>query len=401
MSMPIPQYPVDIFSRESVRDARAVDDVLREFSPVVRLQDGMVMITRHASVTSGLADWKTFSSRSRPWHDPKSVRPEILLTDDPPRHTHVRAALSKALSPGLLEGLRASFERDAAMIVRDVLAREGQVIDAVADITQRFVYKALPDAFGMRVEGRENMYGFSHMVWATLGPENELFHEAMVGIEPVLAWIAQCCNRENLAPGGIGMAIYHLADEGLISQDEAKLLAQTVLSAGADTTVLTMANTLRAFALFPDEYQMLRSDPQLVRNAFDESLRWDSPSRMAGRITTRAVDVNGFNVPAGQRVGLMFAAANRDPRAWPEPDRYQIARDLRKQVGWGYGIHACVGRVLAQLEAHILLGEVVRQIDRIEMAGEPEPWMTTIGHGSAKLPIRVYRARQDRFATSA
>jgi cytochrome P450 len=401
MSNPIPDYPIDIFSRESVRDARAVDDVLREFSPVVRLLDGTVMITRHASVTSGLADWKTFSSTSRPWHDPKSVRPEILLTDDPPRHTHVRAALSKALSPALLEGLRASFERDAATIVREVLERKGQVIDAVADITQRFVYKALPDAFGMRVEGREHMYGFSHMVWATLGPENELYREAMVGIEPVLAWIAQCCNRENLAPGGIGMAIYELADEGLITQDEAKLLAPTVLSAGSDTTVLTMANALRAFALFPDEYQKLRADPQLVRNAFDESLRWDSPSRMAGRITTREVEIEGFSIPAGQRVGLMFAAANRDPRAWPDPDRYQIARDLRKQVGWGYGIHACVGRALAQLEAHVLLNEVARRIDRLEMAGEPEPWMTTIGHGPAKLPLRIHCAQHDRFAKTA
>jgi cytochrome P450 len=401
VSSPIPQYPVDIFSRDSVRQARAVDDALREFSPVVRLQDGTVMIARHASVTSGLADWRTYSSTSRPWHDRNSVRPEILLTDDPPRHTHVRAAMAKALSPALLERMRASFERDAATIVRDVLAREGQVIDAVADISQRFVYKALPDAFGMRVQGREHMYGFSHMVWATLGPENELFHEAMIDIEPVLAWIGQCCNRENLAPDGIGMAIYQLADERLITQDEAKLLAQTVLAAGADTTVLTMANTLRAFALFPDEYQKLRADPQLVRNAFDESLRWDSPSRMAGRITTRDVDIEGFKVPAGQRVGLMFAAANRDPRAWRDPDCYQISRDLKKQIGWGYGVHACVGRAFAQLEAHSLLSEVARQVDRLEMAGEPEPWMTTIGHGPASLPIRVYGARHDRFANTA
>jgi 4-methoxybenzoate monooxygenase (O-demethylating) len=401
MSDPIPLYPVDIFSRDSVRHARGVDDALREFSPVVRLQDGTVMIARHASVSSGLADWKTFSSTSRPWHDPKSVRPEILLTDDPPRHTHVRAAMAKALSPALLEGIRVSFERDAAAIVSDVLAREGQVIDGVTDITQRFVYKALPDAFGMRIEGRENMYGFSHMVWATMGPENDLFREAMVGIEPVLAWIEQCCNRENLSPGGIGMAIYQLADEGLITHDEAKLLAQTVLAAGADTTVLTMANALRAFALFPDEYQKLRADPQLVRNAFDESLRWDSPSRMAGRVTMRDVDIEDFQVPAGERVGLMFAAANRDPRAWPDPDRYQISRDLKKQVGWGYGVHACVGRALAQLEAHVLLSEIARQVERFEMAGEPEPWMTTIGHGPAKLPIRVFRARHSRFAKTA
>jgi cytochrome P450 len=398
MGKPVPSYAVDIFSRDSVRNARDVDDALREFSPAARLQDGTVMITRHASVAPGLADWKTFSSRSRPWHDPKSVRPEILLTDDPPRHTHVRAAMAKALSPALIESMRASFERDASAIVGEALAREGQTIDAVADITQRFVYKALPDAFGMRLEGRENMYGFSHMVWATLGPENDLFHEAMQDIEPVVAWIERCCNRENLSPGGIGMAIYELGDEGLISQDEARLLAQTVLAAGADTTVLTMANTLRAFALFPDQYQKLRAEPQLVRNAFDESLRWDSPSRMAGRITTRDVDIEGITVPAGQRVGLMFAAANRDPRAWPNPDRFLISRDLKQQVGWGYGVHACVGRVFAQLEAHILLSEIARQVERLELAGAPEPWMTTIGHGPAKLPLRLHGRRQNSRA---
>src|SRR5579862_7560678 len=125
MGLPVPSYPIDIFSRESVRNARAVDDALREFSPAARLQDGTVMITRHASVAAGLGDWKTFSSKSRPWHDPNSVRPEILLTDDPPRHTHVRSAMAKALSPGLIESMRASFERDSRDIVEDVLAKEG------------------------------------------------------------------------------------------------------------------------------------------------------------------------------------------------------------------------------------------------------------------------------------
>ena len=390
MSIPIPAYEIDIFSRESVRNAREVDDALREFAPVVRIADGTVLVARHAHVTAGLLDWKSFSSRSRPWHDPDSIRPEILLTDDPPRHTHVRAAMTKALSPALIEGMRASFERDAAAIFDDVLRREGEVIDAVAEITQRFVYKALPDAFGMRVEGREHMYAFGDMVWATMGPENELFAQSMIGIEPVLAWLDQCVNRENLAPGGIGMAIYTLADEGLITPNEAKLLCQTVLSAGADTTVLTMANAMRAFALFPEEFQKLRADPKLVRAAFDESLRWDSPSRMAGRITTQEIDIDGHQIPAGQRVGLMFAAANRDPRAWSEPDAYQIKRDLKKQVGWGYGIHACVGRVLAQLEAHVLLTEAARRVERFEMAGEMQPWMTTIGHGPAKLPLRIF-----------
>jgi len=390
MGQAIPEYSVDLFSHDSVRNARAVDDTLREFSPVVRLADGTVMITRHADVAAGLADWQTFSSKSRPWHDPNSLRPEILLTDDPPRHTHVRQVIAKALSTQVLGSLRPSFERDAAALFDDVMARQGEVIDAVREITQRFVYKALPDAIGLKVEGREHMYAFGEMVWATMGPENELFREAMVNIEPVLAWIEQCCDRDNLAAGGIGMVLYGMADEGVITQAEAKLLLQTVLSAGADTTILTMANSMYAFAKFPEQYQKLRANPSLVRAAFDESLRWDSPSRMAGRITTREVEIGGYTVPARQRVGLMFAAANRDPRTWENPDRYDMARDLKKQVGWGYGVHACVGRVLAQMEAHVLLGELARRVARIEIAAEPTPWMTTIGHGPAKLPLRLY-----------
>jgi cytochrome P450 len=175
MGLGIPQYEVDLFSHESVRNARAVDDAVREFAPLVQLVDGTVMISRHADVTAGLQDWQTFSSKSRPWHDPKSLRPEILLTDDPPRHTHVRHAMATALSMQVLAKLRPSFERDAAALLDSLLSRQGEVLDAVRDITQRFVYKALPDAIGLRVAGREHMYAFSHMVWATMGPENELF----------------------------------------------------------------------------------------------------------------------------------------------------------------------------------------------------------------------------------
>ena len=89
----------------------------------------------------------------------------------------------------------------------------------------------------------------------------------------------------------------------------------------------------------------------------------------------------------------MFAAANRDPRQWKDPDRYDIKRQNRGHVGWGYGVHACVGRVLALLEAEALLGAIVEHVERWESAGPVEPWMTTIGHGPAKLPVKLFAAR--------
>lgn len=393
MAMGLPSTDEDVFSREAVLDARTVDDRLRELAPVVWLsREHIAMLGRWEHVSAGLRDWESFSSTSRPWHDPNSVRPEILLTDDPPEHTRVRAILGSALSPRHLKRMEEHFHKIAAEQVDALLARSGQEIDAVADITAPFVHKVLPDIIGMPDEGRERMSAFGHAVWATMGPMNELFDEAMVGAEPLLNWAAWACAREQLDPDSLGMQMYLAADRGEITPQEAHLLVMTILSAGADTTVITMANAIRAFCQFPEQWKALQADPILLRNAFDEALRWDSPSRMAGRITMKDVDIDGHVLPAGTRCGLMFAAANRDPRKWDDPERFDIRRDLRGQLGWGYGIHSCVGRTLAQLEADALFGALIERIDRFEAAGDPEWWITTIGHGPAKLPIRFQAA---------
>jgi cytochrome P450 len=185
------------------------------------------------------------------------------------------------------------------------------------------------------------------------------------------------------------MAMYEAADRGAVTVEEAKLLVGILLSAAADTTVITLANCVRAVAAFPEQYQLVRSQPELVRSAFEESLRWDSPSRMAGRIAMRDIEVGEFVIPAGTRCGLMFAAANRDPRKWQTPDAFDARRNNNASLGFGFGVHACVGRVLALLEAEALLGAVARQVEAFEPAGEPEPWMTTVGHGPARLPVRL------------
>ena len=393
MTMNIAVCDDDVFSHEAVRNARAVDDRLREIAPAVKLsRENITMLGRYAQVSEGLRDWRTFSSTSRPWHDPKSVRPELLLTDDPPKHTSVRAVIGTALSPRALSKMGEHFKAEAAALIEGLRSRSGEKIDAVADITQAFVYKVLPDVLGLPQQGRENMYAFGHMVWATMGPMNPLFHEAMENTAPVIEWAARCCQRENLAPDGLGMEMFKAADRGEITHDEAKLLVGILLSAAADTTVMTLGTTLRAFCEFPDQYALLRSDPALSRSAFDESLRWDSPSRMAGRIAMRDVEIEGVVIPQGERCGLMFAAANRDPRKWKDPDRFDLRRDHRGHLGWGYGVHACVGRVLALLEADALLGAIATRIERFESCGPPEPWMTTIGHGPAKLPVKAFYA---------
>lgn len=387
MARAIPDYEIDPFSRESVRNARAVDDALREFSPVLRLTDGTVLITRHADVMAGLQDWQSFSSNAQPWQD-ESV---VMITDDPPRHTQVRQAIASILDARGLSKLRSSFVRDAQALLDDILSRPGEIIDAVRELTQPFIYKALPDAVGVGVEGREHMHAYTEMAFADLGPPNELHREAMKNLEPMLAWVDQCCDRNNLTSDGLGMAVYAFADKGLITEAEAKILVEILLSATAGTDK-AIANTLRCFALFPEEYDKVRADPNLVLAAFEECLRWMPPIRMVGRVATREIDVGGYRIRAGQRVGFMIGAANRDPRAWSDPDRFDLSRDLSKSTARGFGVHACAGRAMARLEASVLLGEVANRVSRIELAGDPEPWMTTIASGPAKLPLRLYGA---------
>src|SRR3569833_1901618 len=336
MAKDIPLFPYDIFTPDAVRNARAVDDEVREFAPVVMLADGTAMLGRHEHVSKGLLDWQTFSSASRPWHDPSSPRPEILLTDDPPRHTQVRKVIADALSPRALERVKSIFEERAQELLARLRAREGAPDDAVGEITQAYVFQVLPDILGLPEEGREHMHGFSEMVWATMGPPGELFDQAMQhDFSAVVNWLETQCERDALDPEGIGETIYAAADSGQVTPAEAKLLLQTVLSAGADTTFITMANALRAWAEFPEEYAKLRAEPRKVRAAFDESLRWDSPSRMAGRIATRDVEIDGYVLPAGTRCGLMFAASSRGPRGGGAPGGGRGGRGGRRARGGG------------------------------------------------------------------
>ncbi len=280
--------------------------------------EDILLLGRHEHVAAGLKDWRSFSSTSRPWHDPNSVRPELLLTDDPPKHTRVRAVIGNALSPKALASMAAAFRVDADAIVEAAAqkAARGEKLDAVADFTQPFVYKVLPDLLGIMQKGREHMYDFGNMVWATMGPMNALFQEAMQATgQPVIDWATDACKRENLSAGSLGMAMYEAADRGEITADEAYLLVGILLSAAADTTVLTLATAIRAFCEFPDQYALLRSDPSLVRAAFDESLRWDSPSRMAGRIAMK--DVRDRRLRRAGRHALRADVRRGEPRPAP------------------------------------------------------------------------------------
>jgi 4-methoxybenzoate monooxygenase (O-demethylating) len=385
---PVSDY--DPFTPEAILDAHRHDGAIRELAPAVYLSRYDVWaVARWQQVHDVLRDWETFSSTSRPFFDPKAIRPNILITQDPPDHSRVRAVIMRVLTPGALNELRAAFADAAERLVDRVLADGAVELDGHTELAADFILKVFPDALGLPEEGRTHLLRFGDAAFNAFGPRNEIYHRGMESAADAIAWVDANTKREAMRAGGLGDAMYQAADRGEVSPEEAELLVRTFFSAGFDTTVYGIGSLLRAFAEFPDQWQLVREQPSLVKNAFEEALRFESPSRFGGRVAVRDTDLDGVAVPAGARFMVMFLAAGRDPRRWDEPDRFDVRRKVGGHVSFGYGIHVCVGMVLARLEAEALFSALARRVERIELTGEPARAVNFQAHGHDSIPLRL------------
>ena len=393
ISSEAPVSDLDPFSEAFLRDPYPAHEQLREAGAVVRLEAyGIWGMARHEHVAAALTDHETYRSaagvgladftKETPWRPPS-----LLLEADPPEHTRARRAIAGVLSARRVRTLREDFEREAEALVDRLLERES--FDAVADLAYAFPNRVFPEAVGVPVEGRENLMAYGNMVFNAFGPRNRLFEESTAGMDEVREWIAESCRRENLREGGLGAEIYAQAAEHGVTAEQAGLLVRSLLSAGVDTTVHALGNAIFCFATHPAQWAALHADPGHARAAFEEALRLESAVQTFFRTTTREVEVDGVTIPEGEKVLLFLAAANRDPRHWDEPDRFDIARKATSHLGFGTGIHACVGRAIARLEGEVLLGALARRVEAIELAGLPELKLNNTLRGFERLPVRA------------
>jgi 4-methoxybenzoate monooxygenase (O-demethylating) len=394
----VPTSDLDLFSREVIADQQRFDAMLRELGPVVHMTHYDVWVTgRYDPIQRMYRDWETFSST-----EPAFAKdgPSILLSEDPPAHTRVRAVIQRALSPRVMKAMAERFEREAHALVDRIMDGGGPVeVDGHVDLAKRYVLKVFPDVLGLGEEGRDNLIRFGHAQFNAFGPENEVYRESFDEAREVFAWIAQHTRREAISPDGLADEMYKAADRGELTYEEAELLVRTLYAAGADTTIFALGNVLRAFADFPEQWDALRADPSLARAAFEEGVRWDNPARYTRRRTTRAVDLEGVPMPADAKILILHGPAGRDPRQWEDPLRFDISRRTSGHVGFGYGIHACVGQSLARLEGASLLGALARRVERIELAGTPRTTVNMAVHGHESLPLRLLpsqRTENDR-----
>lgn len=177
------------------------------------------------------------------------------------------------------------------------------------------------------------------MVFNGIGPRNHHFERAMANARNVSAWVTEHCVRDALTPGGVGAQIHELATAEGYSTDDANRIVRSLLSAGIDTTVYGIGNAVYCLAQHPQQWSRLRADPSLARSAFEETVRFESPAQAFFRTTTLDVEIEGKSIPSGTKVLLFVGAANRDPRRWDEPNRFDICRNALGNLGFGAGIH--------------------------------------------------------------
>ena len=383
MSHPTPAgvtaVDIDPFSTSFLTDPYADHERMRQAGPVVWIPAyGVYATARHQEVRAVMNDHETFISGAgvglANFNKETPFRPKSLILEaDPPQHTRARTVLARILSPKTVLQLRASFSAEADLLLDRLCERAaaGEAIDAVKDLAEVYPLKVFPDAVGLDSEGREMLLLYGDMIFNAFGPRNELLQRAAERVQPVTAWIMEHCQRAALRPGGLGDLIYQAADAGELTHDEAPLLVRSFLSAGVDTTVNGIGNALLCLARHPDQYAKLRADRGLARPAFEEALRLESTVQTFFRTTARDTELSGVPIPEGSKVLTFLAAANRDERQWPDPERYDIERRPTGHMAFGAGIHGCVGQVVARLEGELILAGLAQRVARLELAAPP------------------------------
>ncbi|MFF3984612.1 cytochrome P450 [Streptomyces sp. NPDC001797] len=394
-----PPAPNAVDPAELLADPYAGYARLREAGPVHRVAgtDGLPawLVTRYEDVRQALADPRLSldKAHARPGSYRGLALPPALdanlLNMDPPDHTRVRRLVSRAFTP-----------RRIAMLREPVRATAGALLDAMAPLGRTDLIAAyaapLPIAVICELLGvpEGDRPDFRSWTDALVVPDPTRPGRAKEAVGALLAFFAGLLARKRAEPADdlLSAMIAVRDEEDRLSEDELMSLAFLILFAGYENTVHLIGNATLALLENPGQLAALRADPARLGPAVEELVRYDGPAPLAiRRFPTEDVVIGGVTVPAGETVLLSLAAAHRDPRRFPEPDRLDLGRDATGHLGLGHGIHYCLGAPLARLETEIALGALLARFPRLELdvpvdGLEWRPSMRT--RGLRALPVR-------------
>jgi len=247
--------------------------------------------------------------------------------------------------------------------------------------------------FYLPEDGRDGLLERADASFNLFGPKNDRAIASLSVFGDTFEYISQHATQDRLTPGSLGASIYEAADKGLIGHDQVVPLLLAYLFAAMDTTVNAIGHSVWLFGRYQDQWRELRQEPELVESAFEEVLRYESPSQGFMRNIVQDIEVDGITLPEGSRVFLMYGSANRDDEKYSNAEAFDFRRNPADNMAFGIGKHHCAGQGLARIEGRAILGAMIRHFEEFEIGDEKRHYNNAI-RGLGSLPTKVtVRAR--------
>ena len=383
---------IDLFSRQSLLDPYADYKALRDIGPLAYMRRyDMWIATRYDAVKRILTEPETFQSgRGIGMNDTlnsawKGFAPSLDGQD----HAPLRLVMMQTIGPKAATAAQPEIEAAAERLVEEVVARKQ--FDAVTDLAQVLPITSVVELLGFPadMDTRRNLLHWATDAYNCCGPDGS-FADTLPSMQKLYGFVVDNMARDKMRPGSVGALTYEAVDRGAITEDQALGIIGGYATAGLDTTASGIGGLMLLLAQNPDQYAILRAEPALIQGAFQEAVRVESPAQWFTRVTTREVAFDDVVLPPGTRIMHSYGAANRDERRYPEPDRFDVRRNPTDHLGFGLGVHTCMGKWLSNIEVHALMKAFVRRVERFEATAPPTRHINNLIRSLEHLPVRVH-----------
>jgi cytochrome P450 len=321
--------------------------------------------------------------------------PPMLITTDPPKHDRLRELVNRGFTPRRIGALEPRLRAICGELVHALAAR-GE-IDFIGDFAVPFPVRVIAEMLGVEPHRFEDFKRWSRAVVAVFGrfPSPEERAAAVVQLDEMGAYVEEMVARRRDEPADDLLSLLVAKEQQeVLTLREAVGFAILLLVAGNETTTNLLGSTLLVLRENPDVLERVTAEPRRIPDLIEEALRYTSPIQLLFRQVQRDTVLGGVELPAGAIVLPCFAAANRDPRRFPDPDRFDIDRNTQGHLAFGLGVHFCLGAGLARLEARVALEAWLPRLASWHSTGEPLEWVPSpFVRGPLRLPLARSLAR--------
>jgi cytochrome P450 len=351
------------------------------------------LLTKHADVRLVSRDTETFtSSKGNTLVEVEAAPTSALLPGiDPPRHAHYRKLINQGFTVRNVQRLEPHMRQVARDIVTDITAK-GE-FDAVPDISAEMSLQVIADVLGVPAEDRMEVFRWSNAI-GSLGIEDPDYAPGPEALGKAAAEMFSYCGelvahrrKHGLTDDILSALLAAEVDGEKLNRDQLNEFFLLLAIAGNETTRNTLSHGILALAQHPEQQALLAREPEAVKPAVEELLRWSTPVMHFRRTTTRDVAIGGQQIPAGDWVLLHYLSANRDEEVFDRADEFDVTRpDAGHAAFGGGGVHFCLGAQLARLELRVMLEELYAKVPGLTVTGPPDRLRSSFFHGIKRLP---------------